>query len=113
MSNKFLIYSILLSTIGNLVAWVHMNAQFKWPWAKGALFITLVGIPISWCFYYSTRYGVEHFGHVWSVRMVGFGIGTLTFGILTWLFLGEIPSIKIIISLLLAAAIILLQFMNL
>ena len=101
--------ALILSIIGNLFAWVHMNAQFRWEWAKGPLFITMMGIPVSWCFYYSTRYYVEHFGVQWSMRMMGFGIGTVSFGILTWIFLNEIPTLKIYISLLLALAIILLQ----
>ena len=107
-----LVLSIILAVIGNIVAWVHMNAQFRWDWARGPIFITFVGVPISWCFYYATRYSVEHFGYLWNMRMIGFGIGTVTFGILTWIFLGEIPSLKIVISLLLAFAIILLQLTN-
>ena len=110
MSKLYL--AIIISFIGNLFAWIHMNAQFRWEWAKGPLFITMMGIPVSWCFYYSTRYYVEHFGVQWSMRMMGFGIGTISFGILTWIFLGEIPSLKILISILLAFAIILLQLTN-
>ena len=101
--------ALILSIVGNIFAWVHMNAQFRWEWAKGPLFITMMGIPVSWCFYYATRYFVEYFGTQWSMRMMGFGIGTLSFGILTWIFLNEIPTLKIYISLLLALAIILLQ----
>jgi len=104
--------ALILSIIGNIFAWIHMNAQFRWEWAKGPLFITMLGIPVSWCFYYSTRYYVEHFGVQWSMRMMGFGIGTVSFGILTWIFLNEIPTLKVYISLLLALAIILLQMTN-
>ena len=104
--------ALWFSAVGNILAWFHMNAQFRWEWAKGPVFITLAGIPVSWCFYYATRYSVEYFGKLWNMRMLGFGIGTLIFGILTWMFLSEIPSIKIMISLLLAIAIIMLQLTN-
>ena len=104
--------ALILSIVGNIFAWVHMNAQFRWEWAKGPLFITMMGVPVSWCFYYATRYYVEHFGVQWSMRMMGFGIGTVSFGLLTWIFLNEIPTLKIYISLLLALAIILLQITN-
>ena len=107
-----LFLSIILSIIGNTIAWVHMNAQFRWEWAKGFWFITIAGIPVSWCFYYATRFSVEYFGKLWNMRMLGFGIGTILFGVLTWIFLSEIPSIKIMISLLLAIAIIMLQLTN-
>jgi hypothetical protein len=47
------------------------------------------------------------------MRLAGFGMGTLTFGFLTLLMLGEIPTLKTIICFLLAAAIILIQITNL
>ena len=31
--NKLLLV-LLMSFIGNCMAWLHMNAQFKWDWAK-------------------------------------------------------------------------------
>ena len=46
------------------------------------------------------------------MRLIGFGIGTLIFGIMTWTLIGEIPTLKTIISLLLAVAIILIQITN-
>ena len=46
------------------------------------------------------------------MRLIGFGIGTLIFGIMTWTLIGEIPTLKTIVSLLLAVAIILIQITN-
>ena len=47
------------------------------------------------------------------MRLAGFGIGTIVFGTLAWVFIGEIPTLKTIISLLLAITIILVQITNL
>jgi hypothetical protein len=47
------------------------------------------------------------------MRLAGFGVGTIVFGAMAWFFIGEIPTLKTIISLLLAAAIILIQITNL
>ena len=44
--------------------------------------------------------------------MIGFGVGTLMFGILSWLLLDEIPTLKTFICILLAVAIILIQITN-
>ena len=44
--------------------------------------------------------------------MIGFGIGTIVFGLMSYYFLKEIPTLKTIICLLLALAIILIQFTN-
>ena len=103
----------MLSMIGNIIAWFHMNAQFKWEWAKSTWWVLLGGVPISFLFYYSTRLSYEHFGFFWNIRPIGFGIATLVFGILTWSILGEVPTLKVIVCLLLALAIILIQITNL
>ena len=104
-----LIYAMILSVLGHVTAFFHMNAQFRWEWAKSQWFILLVGIPISYLFYYSTRFSYEYFGYVWNIRMIGFGLGNLVFGLLTWVILSEVPSPRIILSLLLALTIILIN----
>ena len=85
--------SLLFSVIGNVIAWFHMNGQFlgdgKYDFMKSNWWVLLGGMPISFLFYYSTRMS--------------------TFGFLTWALLGEIPTLRIVISLILAAAIILIQ----
>ena len=103
--NKLFI-ALTFSVIGNLIAWFHMNAQFRWEWAKSHLFIILAGIPISYFFYYSTRYFYEYFGEYWAVRPIGFGIATITFASMTALFLHELPTQRIIVSLILACVIL-------
>ena len=110
--NKLLL-SLILSVLGNIIAWFHMNGQFiadgKYTWMKSNWWVLVGGIPISFLFYYSTRLSYEYFGYYWAIRPIGFGLATLTFGILTWTILGEVPTIKVIISLLLAAAIVLIN----
>ncbi len=112
IANNKLLVALLFSIIGNVVAWFHMNAQFKWEWAKSQWWILFAGIPVSYLFYYSTRMFYEYSGQYWTVRPIGFGVATLTFGILTAVFLKELPSFKIWISLILAVAIILLNMSN-
>ena len=109
--NKLFIV-LLFSFLGNCLAWFHMNAQFKWEWAKDTWWIILGGVPISFLFYYSTRISYEHFGQYWAIRPLGFGMATITFGLLTGIFLHEAPSLKIWISLLLALAIVILNTSN-
>ena len=47
------------------------------------------------------------------MRLAGFGIGTIVFGLMAWMMVGEIPTLKTIICLLLGLAIILIQISNL
>ena len=92
-----LFYALFLSLLGNIMAWFHMNAQFKWEFAKEQWWILLGGVPISYLFFYSTKMFYEHYGSYWAVRPIGFGIATLTFGFLTMIVLNELPSQRIII----------------
>ena len=64
-------------------------------------------------YWYSTKWSFEHFGAFWNMRLAGFGIGTLTLGLLTWWLIGEVPTLKTAITLLLALSIILIQITNL
>ena len=98
--------ALIMSFLGNIIAWFHMNAQFRWEWAKSLPWVILGGIPISFLFFYSTRMYYEYYGDYWSVRPIGFGIATLTFATLTAIVLHELPSQRIIISLILAGVIL-------
>ena len=108
-----LLFAVLLSVMGNIIAWFHMQGQFKYEWAKSIWWVILGGIPISFCFYYSTRWFYEYFGNYWYVRPVGFGMATITFGILTSLILNEVPDTRTIICLCLSAVIIMIQLSHL
>jgi|TARA_Y100000296_G_scaffold86154_1_gene124920 hypothetical protein len=107
-----LLAAMILSVLGHIIAFFHMNAQFKWEWAKSQWWVILVGLPISYLFYYSTRYSFEYFGYYWNIRLIGFGMGTFIFGLMTWGILGEAPNAKVMVSLALALIIILIQMTN-
>ena len=53
--------AIGLSLIGHVWAWFHMQAQFKWEWAKSLWWVVLGGIPISFCFFYGTKWYYDYF----------------------------------------------------
>ena len=69
-----LVLVILMSLIGNAIAWLHMNAQFKWEWAKSIWWIVMGGIPISFLFYYSTKLSYDYFGNYWAIRPLAIGL---------------------------------------
>ena len=108
-----LFFAVLLSVVGNIIAWFHMQGQFKYEWAKSIWWVICGGIPISFAFYYGTRWYYEYFNNYWYVRPIGFGMATITMGILTWLILDEIPDIRTIICLVLSVIIIIIQLSHL
>ena len=108
--------AIIANIIGAGLAFFQLQGHYVWPkirflssmwWVYGT---SLIIAPL---FFYATKWSYEHFGAFWNMRLAGFGIGTLIFGILTWLLIGEIPTLKTVICLLLAVAIILIQITNL
>ena len=110
--NKEIIFTILLFTVNNIIIWYQLNSQLVWDWAKGTTAITiscLMGIPISYLFWYCTKIGYEGFGELWPVRFMGFATSMLTFPILTYFYLGEAITLKTSITILLAIIIMLIQ----
>jgi hypothetical protein len=67
--------------------------------------MAIFGLPIGYMFFHATKLSYEHFGYVWNIRLIGFGI-------CSYLFLREIPTLKTLVCLLLALSIILIQVTN-
>ena len=115
MSTMFKLVALLV--IANIIAWFQIQGQFM----KGSIaqllskdwIVVVLGIPIGWMLWRSATLSYQYFGAVWNIRMIGFGLGTFIFGVMTWAILDELPGWHTSISLVLAAAIIMLQFANL
>jgi len=111
-----LMMAILAQSCGGLIVFFQLQGWVVWPdkpWLKSVWWLYATSLFIAPLFFYSTKWSYEHFGAFWNMRLAGFGIGTIIFGCLAWWLIGEIPTIKTVISLLLAAAIILIQITNL
>ena len=112
--NKLLL-ALTAQFIGGIIAFFQFQGHYVWPeikFFKTMWWVYLTSIIVAPLFFYSTKWSYEHFGAFWNMRLAGFGIGTFIFGTLAWMFIGEIPTLKTIISLLLAIAIILIQITN-
>ena len=112
MINKYIVISIILFIVGNILVWYQLNSQLVWDWAKGhksMWIMSLLGIPISLLFWLCTKWGYLGFGNLWAVRWLAFGSSMLVFPLMTYLYLGETITIKTLISILLAIIIMILQ----
>lgn len=107
--------ALIANFLASIIAFFQLQGHFVWDksWLKSIWFIYFTSILIAPLYWYSTKWSYEHFGALWNMRLAGFGIGTLTFGLLTWLLIGEVPTLKTIVCILLAASIILIQITNL
>ena len=112
MKSHYIILTIIIFFVNNIVIWYQLNGQLVWgfwkTW-KGITISLLMGIPITALFWYATKIGYQGFGNLWAVRFMGFATSMMTFPIMTWLYLGETISLKSMISLGLAVIIMLLQ----
>ena len=108
--NKEILATVIILFLANIVIWFQLNAQLKWEWFKDHYWLmSLLGVPISYALLYSTKYGYIGFGELWPIRLMGFAVGMITFPFITYMILGEGITLKTGISLVLAAAIMLLQ----
>ena len=114
MINKYIVLTIGIFLLNNILIWYQLNSQLVWEWAKGTKsmwIMSLLGIPISLMFWYATKIGYEGFGNLWAVRFMGFATSMLTFPVMTWLYLGETITLKTLVTILLAFIIMLLQLL--
>ena len=108
--------AIIAQVLGSLIAFYQLQGHYLYPqykFIKSMWWVYLTSIPIAPLFFYSTKWSFEHFGAFWNMRLAGFGIGTIVFGFMAWGLIGEMPTLKTIVCLLLALAIILIQVTNL
>jgi|TARA_R110000823_G_C15866379_1_gene493724 hypothetical protein len=108
---KNLIISILLFVFAQTMVWLQLNGQFVWPWFRKYEWILLLfGVPIAWLFIVATRHGVAAFdGLLWPQRFLAFACGIIIFTIFTWVLKGEGINTKTLISLCMAACLVLIQ----
>ena len=107
--------AIIFQTIASILAFFQLQGNYVWndiKFFKSMWWVYITSIAIAPLFFYATKWSYEHFGAFWNLRLAGFGIGTIVFGILTWTLIGEIPTLKTIVCLLLALSIILIQVTN-
>ena len=110
--NKYVIFTIVIFFINNILVWYQLNSQLVWKWAEGSKsmwIMSLMGIPISLLFWWATKLGYQGFGELWPTRFLGFAASMMTFPIMTYFYLGEAMSLKTLITLLLAIIIMILQ----
>ena len=108
-------WAVLAQLLGSVIAFFQLQGWVVWDkkWLQSIWWMYITSLVIAPMFFYSTKWSYEHFGAFWNMRLGGFGISTIVFGVMAWWLIGEIPTIKTVISLLLALAIILIQISNL
>ena len=114
MNIKYIIISTIIFILSQILIWYQLNSQLVWKWAEGyksMMWMSLLGIPISLLMWLCTKWGYIGFGSLWAVRFIGFATSMLVFPIMTYFYLGEPMTLKVIVTLILAIIIMLLQLL--
>lgn len=109
---KNLIIGVVLMFMGQSLVWVQTNGQFVWEWfRRNPIILSVIfGSVLSFLFITAARYMVPYFnGALWPVRFIGFGLGILSFTVLTYFFMNEGMNTKTLVSLGLSLIIVLIQ----
>ena len=114
MNIKYILISTIVFIFSQILIWYQLNSQLVWKWAEGyksMWWMSLLGIPISLLMWLCTKWGYIGFGNLWAVRFVGFATSMMIFPIMTYFYLGEPMTFKVIATLILAIIIMLLQLL--
>jgi hypothetical protein len=106
-----LLVGMLFGFFAQVATFFQLQGPMKYEWFKNHYWLTvLMGIPISMLFMYSVKNMVIAFdGQMWPSRLIGFSIGAIVFSWLSWSVFNEPLTMKTIICLGLAVAILLVQ----
>jgi len=105
-----LLVAILLVFFAQSIVWFQFWAPSTIQWFKDNTWFTYAAaLPVTYLFFKSSQLSIEYFGEYWPSRLLGFGVGIISFTMLTMYFTGEGINFKTLITLILAIAIVLLQ----
>ena len=108
---KNFIIAIVIVTIAQSFAYLQLQSQFFWNWAKAhPISMAMLGFPISILLIYFTKYCALAFnGQVWPGRLIGFAVGAIVFAVLSHYIMKEEFTSQTLVCLGLAVLILLIQ----
>jgi hypothetical protein len=108
-----LLKGFIFGLMAQIITFLQLQGQLKIEWLKNNMwFGVLMGMPISFLFMVSVKNFVGAFdGQIWPSRLIGFGIGVVTFAIMSHYMFREPMTPKTLICLGLGTLIILIQIL--
>ena len=106
-----LIYGILWGLLGQIGSFMQLQGSIKYGWYEKYFWMVLIAsIPLSYFYMRSVQYFVTSFsGEIWPSRLIGFGLGIITFSIMSWFMFKEPLTTKTLISIILGFIIVGIQ----
>lgn len=106
-----ILLGIFYGFIAQVITFLQLQGNIKYGWYQKYPFVVLVvAIPISWLFIKSVEHLVTAYnGEIWPSRLIGFAVGIIVFGLMSYFLFGETITHKTAVCLLLAATILGIQ----
>ena len=106
-----LLKGILFGIAAQVLTFLQLQGQLKLEWFKNhPVLVAFLGVPVSLLFMASVRNFITAYdGQIWPSRLIGFGIGTVVFTIMSYYMFREPLNTKTLICLGLGICIILVQ----
>jgi hypothetical protein len=97
--------------IAQVLTFLQLQGGIKYGWfAKYPVITVLASIPMGWLFLKSVENFVGYFnGDIWPSRLIGFGVGIIVFGLMSYYMFKEPITLKTAICLILAVMILSIQ----
>jgi hypothetical protein len=108
-----IVYGILYGVLGQIGSFMQLQGAMKYGWYEKYLWLALLlSIPLSWCYMKSVEYFIVAFeGQIWPSRLIGFGLGIVTFSIMSHFMFKEPITLKTAISIFLGFTIVGIQIL--
>lgn len=108
---KNLIVGLIYMLIAQVGTFLQLNCSAKFNWySRYPFLILLASVPIGWLYIHSVKKLIDAFdGELWPQRILGFGVGIVVFGVMSYTLFKEPLTTKTVISIGLACTIILIQ----
>jgi multidrug transporter EmrE-like cation transporter len=106
-----IIKGFIFGLLAQILTFLQLQGQMKYSILKDHIWLTaIIGIPISLLFMFSVRNLVTAYnGEIWPSRLIGFGIGVITFALMSHFMFKEPLTFKTLTCLGLGVCIILIQ----
>ena len=108
-----LILGILYGLLAQILTFLQLQGNIKWGFLQKYPILTLLSaVPLSYLFLKSVEYLVKAFdGQIWPSRLIGFSIGIIVFGLMSYFIFKEPLTLKTIVCLILGMVILGIQIL--
>lgn len=108
-----LILGIIYGLLAQILTFLQLQGNIKWGFLQKYPILTLLSaVPLSYLFLKSVEYLVKAFdGQIWPSRLIGFSIGIIVFGLMSYYIFKEPLTLKTIVCLILGMVILGIQIL--